>query len=147
MLLELACDRRSCGGRRRTVRVRPPICREFTAGAGGAGLLDLDAMMFSMGRMKKQASKPEASAPASVPPDLDRKQLLQLLEEHLERVQVQRREIANQLAVLDRAPARTLTAVVASEGPKPLNPDREERLELLEERLEWVQVQRREVAN
>ena len=106
-------------------------------------------MLFSMGRMKMQASNNEASEPASVSLDLDRKQLLLLLEERLERVQVQRREIANQLAVLERPPARTLGAgVAASDGPVPMNTDQEQQqLQLLEERLEQVQVQRREIAN
>lgn len=74
-------------------------------------------MMVSMSRMNMKGRSVEPSEPAPAPQNLDRQQQLQLLEERLDRVRAQQREIASQLPALERLHARTpIAAVSGSNG-------------------------------
>ncbi|GEM_PF-5009129 len=70
-------------------------------------------MMVSMGRMNMQGRHSEVSEPDPALQNLDRQQQLQLLEERLERVRLQHREIASKLPPLEPRQTEPKAAVIA----------------------------------
>ena len=73
-------------------------------------------MLVSMGRMNMQGRHSEVSEPAPALQNLNRQQQLQLLEERLDRVRLQREEIASQLPELEHRQTKPEAAVVAGAG-------------------------------
>ena len=74
-------------------------------------------MWVSMSRMNMEGRNALRSEPLPTLQNLDRQQQLQLLEERLDRVRAQQREIARQLPALERVHAHApIAAVVGSNG-------------------------------